>query len=113
MNLWKWARLAATAQIVVLAACVPTVMTPTVTATPGPGKLPADLASDHIACTAQASQQMAPAVQAANNQVTGIALQNVLTGTGDNAVDCQHPGYGHAAAAIRYCLFGLHVRQGR
>jgi hypothetical protein len=30
---------------------------------------------------------MASAVQAANNQVAGTALQNVLTGTGDNAVD--------------------------
>ena len=86
MNLRKWARLAATVELVVLAGCVPSVMTPTVTATPGPGKLPADLASDHIACTAQANQQMAPAVQAANNQVTGTALQNLLTGTGDNAV---------------------------
>ena len=87
MTLWKWARLAAAVQLVVLAGCVPAVMTPTVTATPGPGKLPADLASDHAACAAQTSQQMAPAVQAANNQVTGTALQNFLTGTGDNAVD--------------------------
>src|SRR5271155_1366799 len=87
MNLWTWAKLAATAQIVVLAGCVPAVMAPTVVATPGPGKLPADLASDHVACTAQANQQMAPSVQAANNQVTGTALQNLLTGTGDNAVD--------------------------
>jgi hypothetical protein len=86
MNLWKCARLAATVELVGLAGCVPTVMTPTVTATPGPGKLPANLGADHIACTAQANQQMAPAVQAANNQVTGVALQNVLTGTGDNAV---------------------------
>jgi hypothetical protein len=77
---------ATTVPLVALTGCVPAVMTPSVTATPGPGKLPADLASDHIACTAQANQQMAPAVQAANNQVTGIALQNVLTGTGDNAV---------------------------
>lgn len=86
MNVRKWVSLAATVELVVLAGCVPSVMTPTVTATPGPGKLPADLASDQIACTAQANQQMVPAVQAANNQVTGIALQNVLTGTGDNAV---------------------------
>lgn len=86
MNLWKWVRLAATVELVVLAGCVPSVMTPTVTATPGPGKLPTDLASDHFACAAQANQQMVPAVQAANNQVTGIALQNVLTGTGDSAV---------------------------
>lgn len=87
MNLWKWAKLAATVQFVILAGCVPAVMTPSVTATPGPGKLPADLASDQIACTAQANRQMTPAVQAANNQVTGTALQNLLTGTGDNAVD--------------------------
>lgn len=87
MNLWKWAKLAATVQFVILAGCVPAVMTPSVIATPGPGKLPADLASDQIACTTQANQQMTPAVQAANNQVTGTALQNLLTGTGDNAVD--------------------------
>jgi hypothetical protein len=87
MNLWKWAGLAATVQLVVVAGCVPVAMTPTVVATPGPGKLPADLATDHAACTAQTNQQMAPAVQAANNQVAGTALQNLLTGTGDNAVD--------------------------
>ena len=78
---------AAAVQLVVLAGCVPSVMAPTVTATPGPGKLPADLAADHIACAAQANQQTAPAVQAANNQVTGTALQNLFTGTGANAVD--------------------------
>ena len=77
MNLWKWARLATTVELVVLIGCVPAVMSPTVVATPGPGKLPADLASDHIACAAQANQQTAPAVQAANNQVTGTALQNL------------------------------------
>jgi hypothetical protein len=76
----------AAAQIMILAGCVPAVMAPSVIATPGPGKLPADLASDHIACAAQANQQMAPAVQAANNQVTGTALQNLLTGTGNDAV---------------------------
>jgi hypothetical protein len=86
MNLRKWSKLAATVQFVVMAGCVPTAMTPTVTATPGPGKLPADLAADHIACTAQANQQTAPAVQAANNQVAGTALQNLLTGTGADAV---------------------------
>ena len=78
---------AATVPLAALTGCVPAVMTPTVTATPGPGKLPADLASDHAACAVQTNQQMASAVQAANNQVTGTALQNVLTGTGDNAVD--------------------------
>ncbi len=62
-------------------------MQPSVAATPGPGKLPADFASDHAGCAAQANQQMASSVQAANNQVAGTALQNVLTGTGDNAVD--------------------------
>jgi hypothetical protein len=80
-----WTLLAATAQIVVLAGCVPTVMGPTVSATPGPGKLPADFAGDHAACAAQANQQMAPVVQAANNQVAGTALQNLLTGTGNDA----------------------------
>jgi hypothetical protein len=62
-------------------------MAPSVVATPGPGKLPADLATDHAACLAQTGQQMAPAVQAANNQVAGTALQNALTGAGANAVD--------------------------
>ena len=78
---------AASAPIMMLAGCVPAMMAPSVVATPGPGKLPADLASDHAACLAQTNQQMAPSVQAANNQVAGTALQNVLTGTGDNAVD--------------------------
>lgn len=87
----NWILLAAlgatTVPLAALTGCVPAVMTPSVTATPGPGKLPADLASDHAACAAQTNQQMASAVQAANNQVTGTALQNILTGTGDNAVD--------------------------
>ncbi len=87
MKMWTWISVAAAAQIVVLAGCVPAVMSPSVVATPGPGKLPADLASDHAACAAQANQQMAPAIQAANNQVAGTALQNLMTGTGDNAVD--------------------------
>ena len=85
-----WISLAAlgatTVPLAALTGCVPAVMTPTVTATPGPGKLPADFASDHAACAAQTNQQMTPVVQAANNQVAGTALQNLLTGTGDNAV---------------------------
>jgi hypothetical protein len=87
LKLQKLGSLVTAAQLLLLAGCVPAVMGPTVIATPGPGKLPADLASDHIACAAQANQQTAPAVQAANNQVTGTALQNLLTGTGANAVD--------------------------
>ena len=86
MELRRLAKIATAAQIAVLAGCVPTAMAPTVTATPGPGKLPANFAADQSACSAQASQQMAAAVQAANNQVAGTALQNVLIGTGDNAV---------------------------
>jgi hypothetical protein len=78
---------AAGVQIMMLAGCVPVVMAPSVVATPGPGKSPADLASDHAGCLAQSNQQMAPSVQAANNQVAGTALQNVFTGTGGNAVD--------------------------
>jgi len=87
LKLQKFGSLVTATQLLILAGCVPAVMAPTVVATPGPGKLPADLASDHIACAAQANQQTAPAVQAANNQVTGTALQNLLTGTGANAVD--------------------------
>ncbi len=87
LKLHKFGSLVTATQLLILAGCVPAVMMPTVTATPGPGKLPADFASDHAACAAQANQQMASAVQAANNQVAGTALQNILTGTGDNAVD--------------------------
>ncbi len=90
-NMRHWILLAAlgatTVPLAALAGCVPAVTAPTVTATPGPGKLPADFAADNTACAAQTNQQTAPAVQAANNQVTGTALQNVFTGTGANAVD--------------------------
>lgn len=86
MKTWRWPATAAALQIVVLAGCVPAVMGPTVSATPGPGKLPAAFASDHAACTARANQQLAPVVQAANNQVAGTALLNVMTGTGQDAV---------------------------
>ncbi|MGH7029257.1 MAG: hypothetical protein ACREEZ_02405 [Stellaceae bacterium] len=54
---------------------------------PGPYPSPADFAADHIACAAQANQQLAPAVAAANNQVAGTAVLNMMTGTGANAVD--------------------------
>lgn len=87
MKMWTRISIAATAQVIVLAGCVPAVMAPSVVATAGPGKLPADFAADHAACAAQTNQQMAPTVQAANNQVAGTALQNLMTGTGDNAVD--------------------------
>jgi hypothetical protein len=80
MNRCKWPLAAFT--MVALAGCVPAMMTPTVTATPGPGKLPADFAADNTACAAQTNQQMAPVVQAANNQVANNALQNLMTGTG-------------------------------
>ena len=73
MNRSKWP--AAAIAVIALAGCVPAVMAPTVTATPGPGKLPADFAADNTACAAQTNQQMAPVVQAANNQV----LQNALS----------------------------------
>jgi hypothetical protein len=85
MKRWSWKVLGAT-QLVIVAGCVPTTMAPTVTATPGPGKLPAFFAADQNACAAQTNQQMSASVQAANNQVAGVALQNLLTGTGDNAV---------------------------
>jgi hypothetical protein len=84
MNMRKWP-LAAVATMA-LAGCVPAMMAPTVTATPGPGKLPADFTADDTACRAQVSQQMAPVVQAANNQVANAALQNALTGTGMDPV---------------------------
>jgi len=87
LKLQKFGSLATAAQLLLLAGCVPAVMAPTVVATPGPVKLPAEFTADHAACAAQANQQMAGAVQAANNQVTGTALQNLLTGTGANAVD--------------------------
>jgi hypothetical protein len=78
---------AAVSQIVVLAGCVPAVMAPSVVATPGPYRSPTDFAADHAACAAQANQQLAPAVAAANNQVAGTAMLNMMTGTGANAVD--------------------------
>lgn len=87
LKLQKFGSLVTATLLLILAGCVPAVMAPTVTATPGPGKLPADFTSDLTTCAAQANQQTAPAVQAANNQVTGTALQNLFTGTGANAVD--------------------------
>jgi hypothetical protein len=87
LKLQKFGSLVTAAQLLLLAGCVPAVMAPTVVATPGPVKLPAEFTADHAACAAQANQQMAGAVQAANSQVTGTALQNLLTGTGANAVD--------------------------
>ncbi len=85
MKMWTWMSIAATAQIIVLAGCVPAVMAPSVAATPGPGKMPTDLASDTTACAAQANQQMAPAIQAANNQVAGTVLLNAVIGGGGSA----------------------------
>jgi hypothetical protein len=102
----KWTRLAATVQIAVLAGCVPAVMAPTVTATPGPGKLPADFAADNTACATQANQQMAPVVQAANNQVLQNALsqggQDPLTGSAQASQAVQQQ-YDNAYSA---CMYG-------
>jgi hypothetical protein len=67
-----------TAQIMALVACVPTTLAPTVVATPGPGKSAADFAADQAGCAAQANQQMAPAIQAANSQIVGNTLLGVM-----------------------------------
>jgi hypothetical protein len=76
MKMRKWVWVAAT-QVVALAGCVPQTMAPTVVVTPGSGKSTADFAADQSGCTAQANQQMAPAVQAANSQLVGNALLGV------------------------------------
>ena len=68
------ADIAAAAQLIVSAGCVPQTMAPTVVVTPGPSKSSADFATDQTACAAQANQQMAPAIQAANTQLVGNAL---------------------------------------
>ena len=67
----------AVAHIVALAGCVPATLAPTVVVTPGPGKSAADFAADQTGCLAQANQQMAPAIQAANNQIVGNTLLGV------------------------------------
>lgn len=67
----------AAAQIAVLAGCVPAAMAPTVVVTPGPGKSAAYFAADQTGCAAQANQQMAPVIQAANTQLVGNALLGV------------------------------------
>jgi hypothetical protein len=95
MNRMRWP--VAAFAMVTMAGCVPAVMTPTVTATPGPGKLPADFAADNTACTTQVNQQMAPVVQAANNQVANTALQNLTTGTGMDPVTASN----QATAAVQ------------
>lgn len=76
---------AASAPIMILAGCVPAVMAPSVVATPGPGKSPADYAADHSACAALADQQLAPAKNAANNQIFGTALLGAALGGGGTA----------------------------
>jgi hypothetical protein len=64
-NLW----IGAGVQLMVLSGCAPTTMAPTVTAIPGPEKSAADFAADQTGCASQANQQVAPAIQAANNQI--------------------------------------------
>ena len=66
--------LAAAALLWLLAGCAPAVMGPTVIASPGPGKTPANFASDHAACSAAANQQIAPMKMSANNQVVASVL---------------------------------------
>jgi hypothetical protein len=74
MTMRRRLSIAAAAQLIVLAGCVPQTMAPTVVVTPGPSKSSADFAVDQTGCTAQANQQMAPAIQAANTQLVGNAL---------------------------------------
>ncbi len=76
---------AAAVQLIVLAGCVPQTMAPTVVVTPGPSKSSADFATDLTGCSAQANQQMAPAVQAANNQIVGNALLGAAFGSSTSA----------------------------
>ena len=77
MTMRRRLSIAAAAQLIVLAGCVPQTMAPTVVVTLGPGKAAADFATDHTGCSAQANQQMAPVIQAANNQLVGNALLGV------------------------------------
>lgn len=79
----KWS--VAVAKLVLLAGCVPAVMAPTVVATPGAGKAPADFAADHNTCAVLADQQIAPAKTAANNQIVGSVLLNAALGSGGAA----------------------------
>ncbi len=101
----------ATAPIAILAGCVPVAMGPTVMATPGPGKPPVSFASDQAACMARANQQLAPVVQAVNNQVAGAAFLNVMTGAGPDAVSMNAQAtataqqqYDSAYAACMYAM---------
>jgi hypothetical protein len=66
--------LATSMQILLLAGCAPTLMTPTVAARPGLGKTPNDFAVDNGACAAQANQQIAAARTQSNNQVMTTLL---------------------------------------
>jgi hypothetical protein len=72
---------------VLLAGCVPAVMAPTVVATPGFGKSPAEFAADHSACAVLADQQVAAAKTAANNQIFGSALLGAAVGGGGTAAN--------------------------
>jgi hypothetical protein len=94
----NWISVAAATQIMVLAGCVPALMAPTVVVTPGPGKLPAEFAADQTGCATQANQQLAPAVQAANNQIVGNALLGAAFGAGSSAGSSNSAVAGNASA---------------
>jgi hypothetical protein len=80
----SWAS-AAAAQIIMLGGCVPAVMAPTVVATPGFGKSPAEFATDQSVCATLADQQLGAAKNAANNQIFGAALLSAALGGGGTA----------------------------
>jgi hypothetical protein len=85
MTMRRRLSVAAAALFIVLAGCVPTAMAPTVVVTPGPGKSAAAFAADQSGCSALANQQIAPAIQAANNQIVGNALLGATLGGGSTA----------------------------
>jgi hypothetical protein len=85
MTMRRRLSIAAAAQLIVLAGCVPQTMAPTVVVTPGPSKSAADFGADHTACAAQANERMAPVIQAANNQIVGNALLGAAFGGGSTA----------------------------
>jgi hypothetical protein len=106
MKKGNWLLVTAATQILALAGCVAATMAPTVVATPGPGKLPADLTSDTAACVAQTNQQMAPVVQAANNQIVGNALLGAAVGAGASAAGGASNGATAANAAANAASAG-------
>jgi hypothetical protein len=88
----RWAALAASMAV---GGCAVTPSAPSVMVLPGTQKAPAQFQTDSQACQQQAQAQVAPSVEAANNQAAASAVVATAIGAAFGALVGYYGGYGY------------------